>query len=200
MKKFLSLFLLISFLSLNNSVCAANNIKIYADRVDGYNFKTVSKHYVPYMLTIVNNDKDTVYFSSKSEVKFENEAGVVHSLVDESAFYKKVRKREVGRYFWIALPCAAIGGFITGASFFILTIPGIGIAVGGSFPYMNAMKYNAKLGQDFYIDNALPLNLEHKQVKNAYVFIPKKENPKKIIITNLYQNKSKPFDVEIPIN
>lgn len=198
MKKIFAAVVLFCFLFLQNSVFASN-IKIYADKVDGYPMKTVTKKYTPYSLTMVNNDKETVYFSAKSEVKYETEAGELKTLLDDEAFYKKVRKREVGRYFWVALPSAAIGGFITGASFFLLVIPGIGIALAGSLPSASAVKYNSKLAQDFYVDNGMPLNLDAGSVKNIYVFLPKTENVKKIIITNVSTKNSKQFDLEIPV-
>lgn len=198
MKKIFSVLILLCFLFIQN-VVYARDIKIYADRIDDYSMKTVTKKYIPYSLTMVNNDKDTLYFSAKSEVKYETESGEIKALLDDEDFYKKVRKREVGRYFWVALPSAAIGGFITGASFFLLAIPGIGIAIAGNIPYINAIKYNSKIAQDFYIDNGIPLNLNSGNVKNTYVFLPKDENVKKIIITNVSTKNSKQFDLEIPV-
>lgn len=183
---------------MNNSAFGAN-IKVYAEKTEGYSFKTVSKHFQPYTLTFINNEKESIYFSSKTEVKYEDTNGLQYSAANDDQVFKKSRKREVGRYFWICLPLSATAGFITGASFFILAIPAIGIAIAGSLPYISAAKYNSKLAQDYYINNPLPLCLKSKVLNSAYVFLPKTANPQKIILTNLSTDNKKFFDLTVPV-
>lgn len=199
MKKILCLFLLVCTTCFNTPVFATSNLRIYAEKLDGYSFRTALKHYQPYTLTLINNNKDTIYLSASSEVQFEDEHGKIHAVPNEKTIYQKSRKREVGRYFWVSLPSAAAGGFITGASFFLLAIPGIGLAVAGSIYASSALKYNSRFAQDYYIDNSLPLNLKNNMVSSVYIFLPKGTNPQKIIITNLSTDKKKSFDISIPV-
>lgn len=198
MKKIFSFLIILCFVCVHNAVFASN-IKVYAEKADSYPMKTVTKNFTPYILTFVNNDNETLYFSANSDIKFVTEDNEVKNILSDEKFYKKVRKREIGRYCWITLPASLVGGFVIGASFLLLTLPGIGIVVAGNVPFLSAIKYNSRIAQDFYIDNSLPLNLDKGNVKNTYVFLPKKENVKTIIITNLSTEKSKPFDLEIPV-
>lgn len=198
LKKVIAL-VLVSILLCQNTAFCTENIRTMIDRQDDYRFKTVSKKFTVYSINMINGGKDTVYFSSKSEAKFKNANDEIKSLADDESFYKKVRKREVGRYFWIDLPCAVVGGFIIGASFFLLLLPGAGIFIAGNVPFINAVKYNSKLAQDFYIDYSMPLNLEPGKIKTVYVFVPKKETAKSIIFTNLMKNNKKTFDIEVPV-
>lgn len=55
MKKFTSLLLIVMFLSFPGCESfAGNKIRVNAEVVDGYQYKTVLKHYQPYSIGIVN--------------------------------------------------------------------------------------------------------------------------------------------------
>lgn len=200
MKRFLSLLLiLVLFIMTDLSVFANSGLKVYAEKDENFSYGTITKKYQPYLLTFINNNKDTIYLTSKSKVEFKNDMGKVITAVDEEIFYKTARKKEIGRFCWVSLPSMLVGCFITGASFFLLSIPGVALIAAGGIPTKTAISYNSKLAQELYIDNAIPISIPHKNVKTAYVFLPKKENVQVIIITNLITKNSKPFDLEIPI-
>lgn len=204
MKKLISFLLaFIYFVFSYSGVLAAtnNNIRTNVEMVDGYQYKTVLKHYQPYYIGFVNNNDKPVYFNVKTEIKYIGTNGKEYTFPDNKLVYKKARKRDVGRYCWVALPCAAIGGGVIGITFGVGFIAGIGIAVAGFIPALQAAKYNSKVASNIYIENKTPLSLEPKQYQTMYVFLPKKQNVAidKIIITNLTLKDSKTFDLTIPL-
>lgn len=203
-KKLISLLLL--FVYFMFSCCGVlasnnNNIRANVEPVEGCQYKTILKHYHPYYIGMVNNNDKPVYFNSKTEIKYLSSDGKEYIFPDNKLVYKKVRKKDVGRYCWIALPSALIGGALIGITFGLCLIPGIGIAVAGFFPSLQAAKYNSKVASNIYIENKIPLSLEPKQYQAMYVFLPKKQNivVDKIIITNLTLKDSKTFDLTIPL-
>ena len=203
MKKLTSLFLILLSLALQcGEAFASNNIRVNVDRVEGYQYKTALKHYQPYSIGLVNDNDSPVLFNAKSELKYIDLNGKEYIFPDNKIVYKKSRKRDVGRYFWVSLPCAAIGGGIIGITFGLGIVLGIGVTVAGFVPVSSATKYNSNIASDLYIENKIPLALEPKQFQMLYVFLPKKEMVKidKIVITNLSMKNSKPFDITIPLN
>lgn len=203
MKKFVSLLLI--FISFTLSCCevlaSSNNIRVTVDPVQGYQYKTVLKHYQPYSIGLVNDNATPVLFSTKSEIKYIDANGKEYIFPDSKLVYRKSRKRDVGRYFWVSLPCAAIGGGIIGITFGLGIILGLGVAFAGVVPVATATKYNSKVATDIYVENKVPLSLEPKQFQMIYVFLPKKEHVEitQVVITNLSLKDSKPFDITIPI-
>lgn len=201
MKKIFCWLLLLNFLSCSTPAFAKHNINVYVEKIEaGYQFKTVLKHYQPYYLTLVNNGAERVYLSSKSEIKYITKSGEIKSVPNDEEIFVKSKKNEMARYFFIAAPCAGIGGFITGASFFLLTLPGLGILVAGNMPYRNAINYNSSFAEDFYANNYMPIVLIPGEIKKAYVFLPKKDEAAKLLITNLLKDNSGDFDLEIQID
>lgn len=199
MKKLLSLLLLICFVGIDTPVFALANMKLYAEKVDDYRFKTVLKHYTPYYLTIINRNNDIIYLSSETTVKYEDKNGVIHSAVEDEILYKTSRKKDVAKFIGISLPITAVSGFVTVASFLLLAIPALGLSYAGTLPYQRAVKYNSNFAQDYYINNSLPLNLKSKELYNFYVFLPKDANAKNIVIKNLSTDKVKSFDIKVPV-
>lgn len=178
-----------------------HNIRINVDAVDGYQYKTVLKHYRPYSIGLVNDNDSPVLFNAKSEIKYFDTKGKEYVFPDNKTVYKKSRKRDVGRYCWVALPSAAIGGAITGITFGLGIVAGVGIAVAGFIPCLSAAKYNSTVANNIYRENKIPLSLEPKQYQMLYVFLPNKDMVQidKIVITNLSMKDSKMFDITIPI-
>lgn len=201
MKKVISLLLSILFLSIQ--YCEAytyNNLRVNVEPVEGYQYKTVLKHYQPYSVGIVNDNSSPVLFTTKSEIKYIDTKGQEYLFPDNKTVYKKSRKRDVGRYCWVSLPCAAIGGGIIGITFGLGLIAGVGIAVAGIIPPLQAAKYNSKIAANMYIENKIPLSLTPKEYQMLYVFLPTKNmvQIEKVVITNLTL-KDKPFDLTIPV-
>lgn len=203
MKKLISILLVfICFIFQFNGVFASDNIRVISvEAVDGYQYKTVLKHYQPYSIGIVNDNNTPVLFNAKSEIKYIDTSGKEYSFPDNALVYKKSRKRDVGRYCWISLPCAAVGGAIIGITFGLGFIAGVGVAIAGLVPTWQGEKYNSKIASNMYIENKIPLSLEPGKYYMLYVFLPNENSAQidKIIISDLSMKGSKPFNLTIPL-
>lgn len=204
MKRLDSFILIVVFLFIQNlSAAASNNVRSFFTAVDDYQYKTVLKYYTPYSIGIVNDNTYPILFSANSEIKFIDTKGQEHLFPDNKMVYKKSRKNDVGKYYWISLPSAALGGAVTGFTFGLGIIAGLGITIAGAVPYIRASLYNSNVATNLYIENKVPLSLEPKQFQMIYVFLPKSKKTKieieKVVICNLYMNNSKPFNINIPV-
>ena len=110
-----------------------------------YKHKTVKKHYRMYDVRIKNNGKKPVLLSSSSEVIFVSTLGQQEVSPSRRTIYRKSRKRDIGRYYWFALPGAIIAGGITGITFFLGAPIGAAVYVGMYLPTDKAVRNNVRL-------------------------------------------------------
>lgn len=120
MKKLLCLMLSVLFM-LNNFAVAAQNIETKFTKATKkeYKQKTVAKHYDVYNLEITNKNKQPLLLTTDTDVSFTLDNGTVITSETRRTMYRRVRKRDMGRYYWFALPGAVIAGAVTGITFFI---------------------------------------------------------------------------------
>lgn len=147
--------------------------------------KTICKNYKVYDLKITNNNPKALLVSSDTEVSFINEFDEVIKSKSRRTQYKKSRKKDLGRYYAIALPGAIIGGVITGITLFIASPIGGAIAVGTYLPTDKAVRTNVAISQDLFNTNGLPLRLEPKKTYNIRILAPKDLELKEVIFSNI---------------
>ena len=198
MKKFLCLVLSI-FLVLNRLAVAAQNVetKFTKATTKEYKQKTVSKHYDVYNLKITNKNNQPILLTTDTDVSFTLGNGAVVTSENRRTMYRHVRKRDMGRYYWFALPGAAIAGAVTGITFFIGAPIGFAIYVGMYVPTDKAVRTNVKISQDLFNENVLPIRMEPEKTYNVRVFAPKNQTIKKVTISNVSFDLDKKFDLNI---
>lgn len=164
-----------------------------------YKYKTVLKRYKPYILTITNNNSKPVLLSSNTEVHFLLDEDCNLTSENRRAIYRKSRKRDMGRYYWVALPGALIAGGITGITFFIGAPIAAVVAVGMYVPTDKAVRTNVGISQDLFVKHDLPIRLEPKQTYNVRMLIPKKAEVEKVKITNISFDMKKMYEISFPV-
>ncbi len=198
MKKCLCV-LLSMFFSLNNFVFASDLIKTGITKTSQKEFKqkTVAKHYDIYDIDITNKNKQALMLTTDTELLFTLDDGTIVTSENRRTQYRKVRKRDMGRYYWFAIPGALIAGGVTGITFFIGAPIGFAIYVGMYAPTDKAVRTNVKISQSMFNDNVIPIRMEPETTYKARVFVPKKLKVKKITISNVSFDLEKKFDLVI---
>ena len=135
--------------------------------------------------------------SSETEIAFELNDGTIVKSESRRNIYRKTRKRDVGRYYWFALPGAIIAGGITGITFFIGAPIAALVAIGMYAPTDKAVRTNVKISQDLYKNNQLPIRIESNKDYIVRFLIPKHLDIKNIIITNVMLDSSKNYELKI---
>lgn len=196
MKKFLSILLSILF-STNSLVFANDSVLTSMTKTSQQDFKqkTVAKRYNVYDISITNNNKQALMLTTDTEVLFTLDDGTVVTSENRRAQYRKVRKRDIGRYYWFAMPGAIIAGGITGITFFIGAPIGFAIYVGMYAPTDKAVRTNVKISQCMFNENVVPIRMEAGTTYNARIFIPKKLKIKNVIISNVSYDLDNKFDL-----
>lgn len=198
MKKLLCLMLSVLFM-LNNFAVAAQNIETKFTKATKkeYKQKTVAKHYDVYNLEITNKNKQPLLLTTDTDVSFTLDNGTVITSETRRTMYRRVRKRDMGRYYWFALPGAVIAGAVTGITFFIGAPIGFAICVGMYAPTDKAVRTNVKISQDLFNENVLPIRMEPEKTYNVRIFAPKNQIIKKVTISNVSFDLNKKFDLDI---
>lgn len=203
-KKFISIYLLLSFYMFTTPVVAMNNsmfdYEIQRLSKDQYQHKKVLKKYDSYLLNIENKTNKPILLTSESTVIFVNNNGETLENETRRDIYCKTRRKDVGKYYSIGMPCIAIGGFITGATFGLGIPVAIGLGIIGTRPASKATKENYQVAYELYQSRGLPLKFEPKELNQVLLLVPKEEIIDKIIITNVVKEKSdKKFNIDLNI-
>lgn len=200
MKKIICTFLCLLF-SMNNIVFASHNISASLSSItkEVYDQKTVSKHYNVYNLKITNNNEKPLLLTTQTEFLFTLDDGSVVKSENRRAQYRKVRKRDIGRYYWLALPGSIISSAVTGFTLFLGAPIGFAIYVGMYAPTDKAVRTNVKISQDVFNQNVLPIRMEKGKTYNTTVYIPKKLNVKNVTISNVSFDLKDKFDLVMDV-
>ena len=213
-KRLLSLLMLFSFLMISSTAFSAESLPYVNAKVKNlnnvkaddngkvkrkYKYKTVLKYYIPYEIQITNNNTKPVLLSANTDIDLILEDDSEIKSQSRREIYKRTRKRDMGRYYGIALPGAIIAGGITGITFFIGAPLGALIAVGTFEPTNKAVRGNVDISQEMYNTGDLPIRLEHQKTYTVHFYVPKKENVKAIRINNMTLDNGKKI-YELVIN
>ena len=201
MLKKILLFLIINYYFFNNLIYASELKNIQSSfketTEDNYNHKTVFKHYKFYYLKIKNKNSKPLLLSSNSELFFITEDGDAILSENRRTQYRKVRKRDMGRYYWFALPGAIIAGGITGITFFIGAPVAAAVYVGMYLPTDKAVRENVKISQDLFNSNFLPIRMLPNKEYCVRILVPKELEIDKIRLTNLSFDLKNMYDLEV---
>jgi len=203
-KKIISICLLLSVFTCITPVLAIND-KIFDYEFqrlskDQYQHKKVLKKYDSYLLNIENKTNKAILLTSESTVLYVNNNGETLENETRRDIYRKIRRKDIGKYYSIGLPCIAVGGLITGATFGLGIPVAIGLGIIGTRPANKATKENYQLAYELYQSRSLPLRFEPKELNQILLLIPKGESINKIIITNVVIEKSnKKFNINLDI-
>lgn len=210
-KKILTILLLLSFI-FGNSVFAATStitgvtgsvrllrVKKENNEKKEYKYKTVLKHYTPYRLTMTNNNSKPVLLSANTEVHFI--LGEDSEIISQSRrdIYRASRKRDMGRYYWLALPGAVIAGGITGITFFLGAPIAALVAVGMYVPTDKAVRTNVDIAQDLHKIHDMPIRIEPGKTYEVTLLAPKKWEVEKVKITNVSYDLKKMSEITFPV-
>ena len=189
------------FFSMNNVVFASHNISTSLSSIskEVYDQKTVSKHYNVYNLKITNNDEKPLLLTTQSEILFTLDNGNVVKSENRRTQYRKVRKRDIGRFYWLSIPGAFIAGGITGITLFVGAPIGALVYIGMQAPADKAVRTNVKISQDIFNNNILPIRMEKGKTYNTTVYIPKKLNVKNVTISNVSFDLKDKFDLVMDV-
>lgn len=214
-KRLLSLLMLFSFLMISSTAFSAESLPYVNAKVKNlnnvkaddngkvkrkYKYKTVLKYYIPYEIQITNNNTKPVLLSANTDIDLILEDDSEIKSQSRREIYKRTRKRDMGRYYGIALPGAIIAGGITGITFFIGAPLGALIAVGTFEPTNKAVRGNVDISQEMYNTGDLPIRLEPQKTYTVHFYVPKKENVKAIRINNMtLDNGKKIYELVIKI-
>lgn len=209
MKRAVLFFILIVFLFQPGMVLAMDNAQLKnfdaefkRQSKDQYPYKKVNKKYDTYLINLVNNNNKTVVISSGTKLDFLLGDNTKVTSETRRQIYRKTRSRDIGKYYWIGLPCAAVAGGIIGITFGLGTPVAIGVLILGNMPSGNAAKINAEFAKDLYTARKLPLRFEPHQTYQVRMFVNKGEKVDKLILTNLaFENDfNKKYDLELNVN
>lgn len=164
-----------------------------------YKHKTVLKHFSPYLLTVTNNNSKPIILSSASELHFLLDKGEDVTSLSRRDIYRKTRKRDMGRYYWMALPGSVIGAAITGITFFIGAPLGAAIAVGMYLPTDKAVRNNVKIAQDLNVNKDLPIRFEPQKTYEIRILAPNDLNIKAVKITNASFDMKQMYNMTFPV-
>ena len=204
-KKLLSVFLLLLFSFQANLVFAieSNDINYRVKRLDleQYPHKKVIKKYNPYLLTVVNKCKKSILSTADSQVLLfaENDSLIVSET--RRNIYRSIRRKDIGKYYSIGVPCAAVSGAIIGFTFGLGIPVAIGVMILGNRPAKKAAQENYQVAKEIYHSRGLPLRFDPQDIKQLLLLVPKKEKLSKVTITNvMYENNvNKKFDLTIDL-
>lgn len=164
-----------------------------------YKHKTVLKHFSPYVLSVTNNNSKPIILSSASELHFLLDNGEDITSLSRRDIYRKTRKRDIGRYYGIAIPGCIIGGAITGITLFIGAPIGAAVAVGMYVPTDKAVRNNVKIAQDLNVHKDLPIRFEPKNTYEIRILAPNDLNIKAVKITNASFDMKKMYNMTFPV-
>jgi len=206
MKKNLSIFCLF-IMFLNIMPCSAieavsmQNINSSARKLSQseYKYTTVLKKYSPLDVSITNNNAKPVLLSSNTEVDFVLKDGSILKSESRRNSYRHSRKRDMGRYYGIALPGALIAGGVTGITFGLGAPLGAAIFIGMCLPMDKAVRSNVKISQDLFKGAQLPISLEPEKTYHVRMLVPKNVGIKKIVISNTSFDMRTMYAITIPV-
>lgn len=165
-----------------------------------YKYKTVLKRYIPYEVKITNNNKTPVLLNANTDIDLLLEDGSYIKSDTRRDIYKLTRKKDIGRYYGIAIPGAIAAGVVTVITLFIGTPLGALIAVGTMEPTNKAVRGNVDIAQELYKTKDLPIRLEAGKSYNVNFYIPKNEYISAIRINNLNLEKNTTnYKIVIPL-
>lgn len=203
------LILILSFLiqpcvvfALENKEIKDFEAEVLLQTKDQYQFKKVNKKYDPYLVTFINKSDKTILLTTDTRLEFITKGEQKVSSESRREIYRKTRSRDMGKYYGIALPCAAIGGGIIGITFGLGTPVAIGVMFLGILPAANASKVNSDFANDLYTARKLPLRMLPDETYQIRVLVPKQMNLKNIIFTNLVFEHDKThtkYDLVLPV-
>ena len=164
-----------------------------------YRQKTVLKKYYPLDVVITNNNAKAVLLSSNTEVDLVLKDGSILKSESRRNLYRHSRKRDMGRYYGIAIPGALIAGGVTGITFGLGAPLGAAIFIGMCLPVDKAVRTNVKISQDLFKGAQLPIRLEPEKTYNVRMLIPQYAEIKQIVISNTSFDMKKMYEIRIPV-
>lgn len=209
MKFYITLALAILFLIQPCFVFATENkeIKNFEADVklqnkDQYQFKKVNKDYDAYLVTFTNKTNKTILLTTDTSLEFITKGE--QKIVSEKRrdIYRKIRSKDMGKWYGIALPGSAIAGGIIGLTFGLGIPVAIGVIILSTKPSINAAAINADFAKDLYIARKLPLRMAPDETYQIRVLAPKHASLNSIIFTNLiFENEKSDsrYDLRIPL-
>jgi len=209
MKRNVLFFILIVFLFQPGMVLAMDNAQLKnfdsefkRQSKDQYPYKKVNKKYDTYLINLVNNNDKTVIICADTELDFLLDDNAKVTSETRREIYRKTRSKDIGKYYWIGMPCSAIAGGIIGLTFGLGTPVAIGVMILGTMPSTKAAKINADFAKDLYTARKLPLRFEPHQLYQVRIFTQKGKKVNKLILTDLsFENDfSKKYDLELNLN
>ncbi len=156
-----------------------------------YDQKTVSKHYNIYEAYVKNNNYRDLLLSSDSEVFFNLRDNTNIKSENRRKIYKKVRKKDIGRFCVFSMPGAIIAGGITGFTFFLGAPIAAAVYVGMQLPTAKAVRANVKISQDLYNRYKIPIKFEEGVEYKILFFVPKDKDLQEIVISNVFFEQGK---------
>ena len=202
MKKIITAFLL-SNLLLNGAFAADVMPNVKTEMIEltkkEYKHKTVLKHYTPYTLKLKNTNGKPILLSANTEVDIVTLDGKVIKSDSRRTQYRKSRKRDMGRYYGLALPGAINAGGVTGITLFIGAPIGAAIYVGMAAPTDKAVRGNVKISQDLYAKYDMPVRIEPNTDYEVRLLLPNDVRVKELKITNTSFDLKKMYDLTIPV-
>lgn len=201
-KKIKAICLLFVFLAQTLGVFAIENIQINSQvqvlSREQYPHKKVLKKYEPYLINIVNKNKKPILSTSNSSIVLLDENNKVIEMESRRKIYRNIRRKDIGKYYALGLPTAALGGAIIGFTFGLGTPVAIGLWIIGERPARNAAKENYEIALEFCQTRSIPLRFEHDEIEQILVLVPKNERFSQILVTNvMYEKENKKFDLVI---
>ena len=185
--------------NLPNTSIQVKNFEKTTTKKDKYKQKTVLKYYIPYEATITNNNKSPIMLNADSAVELVLADGSTIQSQSRRDIYRRSRKRDMGRYYWFAIPGALVAGGVTGITFFIGAPLGALIAIGTLEPTNKAVRANVDISQQMYKTKDLPIRFEPAKTYTVNFYIPKKADVTAVKINNLSLNNKKDYEMVIPI-
>lgn|SRR5574344_1354748 len=174
-------------------------ISTSAKDISAYSQKTVLKYYNPYEISIKNFNSKPILINAKTEIDYKLADGSVIKSQSRRDLYRRTRKRDMGRYYGLALPGALIAGGVTGITFGLGAPLGALIFIGMYCPTDKAVRTNVKISQELYNTYSLPIRLEPDTEYQVRLYIPVNTNVKTVIIKNVGFDNQKMYDIEMPL-
>ncbi len=195
--------LMLSILCLNTAAFAKEipNVSAVMTEIDAkeYKHKTVRKHYNVYNLKITNKNTKAVLLSSDTEVSFISDYQDDVTSATRREQYRNSRKRDMGRYYGIALPGALLSGCITVATLFIGSPVAAAVFAGMYLPTDKAVRTNVAISQDLFAENALPIRFEPNQTYNVRVLVPNDIDVNGIVFSNVSYDLKEMYELHAKV-
>lgn len=202
MKRFIC-GVLLAVLCFNSAVIAKEMPNVSASititELENYKHKTVRKHYNVYDLKLTNNNTRAVLLSSDTELSFITDYDGEIISGSRRHLYRKSRKRDMGRYYGIAIPGALISGCITVGTLFIGSPAAAAVFAGMYLPTDKAVRTNVAISQDMFNKNVMPSRLEPKQTYNVRLLVPKDIDLNEIVFSNVSFDLKDMYDLKIKV-